>query len=89
MYNQGNKMCVDTESKSKSCKCFHGLQKIDCKMRFQFPGESWLRRLMADLGHGDGAPVQTQSSWSTASSAQPWSDLGLGGSQEPGTWNWT
>lgn len=54
-----------------------------------FPGESWLRRLMADLGHGDEAPVQTQSSWSTASSAQPWSDLGLGGRQEPGTWNWT
>ena len=60
-------------------------------MRFQFPGESWLRRLMADLGHGDEAPAQqTQSSWSTASSAQqPWSDLGLGGRQEPGTWNWT
>lgn len=59
-------------------------------MRFQFPGESWLRRLIVDLGHGDGTPVQTESSWSGASSAQPWADnLDLGGRQEPGTWNWT
>ena len=28
-------------------------KKIDCEMRFQFPGESWLRRLIVDLGHGD------------------------------------
>lgn len=58
-------------------------------MRFQFPGGSWLRRLIVDLGHGDETPAQTESSWSAASSAQAWADLGLGGRQEPGNWNWT
>ena len=65
-----------------SCK-----KNLDCEMRFQFPGDSWLRRLV-ELGHGDETSGQTESSWSTAS-AQPWADPGLEDRQQPGTWAWT